>query len=186
VARRNRLGYDREALYEYAVRILARQSLTAAELRRRLERRAARPPDVEEVIGRLSDVGYLDDRRVAESYSRFRHDYEGLGKQRVLADLRRRGVDDPLAESAVAEVYQDTDELELVRRHLRRKLGRDAPGQRIEDRKRLAALFRGLLRAGFSSARIVEGLREISSDGDWLEAFADQHPEPSEDEGIFD
>jgi hypothetical protein len=36
-------------------------------------------------------------------------------------------------------------------------------------------LFRALLRAGFSSAKIVEALQEISSDTDWFEAFAEHH-----------
>jgi regulatory protein len=159
------------ALYDYAVAALARRSLTVAELRKRLERRAARPQDVQEAIQRLRELGYLDDARLAESYARFRRDYEGLGRLRILRDLERRGVARQVAEKTVGQTFRDTDELELVRGQIRKRLG---------SREQLAALFRALLRAGFSSAKIVEGLQEISSDTDWLEAFAEHHSEQDE------
>ena len=147
--------------------------MTAAELRTRLGRRAARAEDVEEVVGRLAEVGYLDDANLAESYSHFRREYEALGPKRVLRELERRGVAPGVAEGAVEEAYQDADEAQLIRAHLRRKLGRDYQEQSIADPKRLVRLYRGLIRAGFASDRIVEALREIASDSEWLEGFAD-------------
>ena len=175
---------DTEALYDYAVRTLVRRSLTVNELRERLVRRASRSPDVDAVIGRLRRANYLDDARLAESYAHFRRDYEGLGRQRVLRELSRRGVDKKVARKAVAESYTDSDEPELIRRFLERKVPQATPSTPINDRKQLVRLYRALIRAGFSSARIVEALRELSSDSDWLEAFAEaQHPE---DEEAFD
>jgi regulatory protein len=166
------------ALYDYAVAALARRSLTVAELRKRLERRAARPEDVDEAIHRLRELGYLDDAQLAESYARFRRDYEGLGRLRILRDLERRGVARKVAEKTVRQTFRDTDELALVRQQIRKRLGSRAVP--VDDRKQLAALFRALLRAGFPSAKIVEGLQEISSDTDWLEAFAEHHSEQDE------
>jgi regulatory protein len=168
------------ALYDYAVAALARHSLTVAELRRRMERRAARPQDVQEVVNRLSEVGYLDDTQLAESYARFRRDYEGLGRLRILRDLERRGVERKLAEKSVRQTFRETDELGQVRAQIRRRLGSRADDLPVNDRKQLASLYRALLRAGFSSAKIVEGLQEISSDTDWLEAFAEHHSEQDE------
>ena len=163
-----------EALYEYAVKALGRRSLTAVELRSRLRRRAAREGDVEEVVGRLADVGYLDDANLAESYSRFRREYEALGPKRVLRELERRGVEPGVAEGAVENAYQDVDEAQLIGAHLRRKLGRDYEQRPISDLKHIARLYRGLIRAGFPSDKIVDALREVSSDSVWLEGFADQ------------
>jgi regulatory protein len=173
------------ALFDYAVAALARRSLTQTELRARLRPRAGRPADVEEVLRRLGEIGYLDDTRLSESYSRFRRDYEGLGKQRVLRELARRGVAPAVAERAVAETYAGTDELELIREHLRRKLGAGYGETRVDDPKRLASLYRTLVRAGFPSAKIVIALQEISSNSDWLEAFAD-HPDPAGDHEAYD
>jgi regulatory protein len=168
------------ALFDYAVAALARRSLTVAELQSRLERRAARPQDIHEVIQRLRDAGYLDDAQLAESYARFRRDYEGLGRLRILRDLERRGVDPELAEKSVGQTFRDTDELELLRAQIKRRLGSRAADLPLTDRKQLASLFRALLRAGFSSAKIVEALQEISSDTDWLEAFAEHHSDHDE------
>jgi len=168
------------ALFDYAVAALARRSLTAAELRKRLESRAARPLDVDEVLKRLSELGYLDDARLAESYARFRRDYEGQGRLRVLRDLERRGVTRTVAEKTIGETYRESDELDLVRAQIRKRLGSRADELPLNDRKRVALLFRALLRAGFSSARIVEGLQEISSDADWLEAFSEHQSEQDE------
>jgi regulatory protein len=168
------------ALFDYAVGALARRSLTVVELRARLELRAARPADVADVMNRLAEIGYLDDTRLSESYAQFRRDYEGLGKGRVLKELARRGVEPETAQQAVAEAYRDTDELDLIREHLQRKLGSRASEVPIGDPKRLASLYRSLLRAGFPSAKIVIALQEISSNSDWLEAFAD-HPDPAGD-----
>jgi regulatory protein len=168
------------ALYDFAVAALARRSLTVAELRKRLERRAARAQDVDEVLNRLRDVGYLDDSELAESYARFRRDYEGMGRLRVLRDLERRGVERQVEQESVRQTYAHSDELELVRGQIRRRLGNRAAAVPVNDRKQLAALFRALLRAGFSSAKIVEGLQEISSDTDWLEAFAEHNSSQDE------
>jgi regulatory protein len=168
------------ALFEYAVTALARRSLTAVELRKRLEVRAARPEDVTAVLDRLSELGYLDDVQLAESYARFRRDYEGLGRLRVVRDLQRRGVERAVAEKTVGAAYRETDELELVRAQIRKRRGSRADELPLNDRKQLASLFRALVRAGFSSARIVEGLQEISSDTEWLEAFAEHHSEQDE------
>ncbi len=172
------------ALYEYAVRALARRSLTLSELRSRLTRQAARESSVGEVIERLRSAGYIDDARLAESYAFFRREYEGFGQQRVLRELRQRGVDSELAEQTVATSYQDADEASLIRRQLQRKLGRGYREHPIEDPKKVLSLYRALVRAGFSSDKIVEALQQISPDSDWLEAVA-QHQDDSEQE-VFD
>ena len=171
---------DTEALYEYAVQALGRRPLTVAELQVRLRRRAARAEDVEQIVERLAKLGYLDDHNLAESYAHFRREYEALGRERVLLELERRGVAPGVAEGAVEEAYRGVDEIQLIRNHLQRKLGKSYRDRSIEDPKQLARLYRGLIRAGFSSDRIVEALREIASDSEWLDSLADRASETFE------
>lgn len=173
VARRSPLLLAPEALFEYAVEALARRALTTVELRTRLERRAARSRDVDEVIERLSAVGYLDDFRAAESHSHVRKEFEALGPKRVVRELLQRGVDASVAEEAVGEVYHDTNETDLIHAHLQKKLGKHYREHKIDDPRVIVRVYRGLLRAGFPGDRIVDALREISSDNEWLDGFAD-------------
>jgi len=161
-----------EALYDLAIRALGRRSYTSAELERKLRARAARAESVDTVLKRLTDHGYLDDARVAESHSHYRREYDSLGRRRVLGELRRRGIERETAEKIVNETYAETDELELIRNFLRRKLGSRIDEIRIDDRKQLGRLYRSLARAGFSTQKIIEALGNLSSDSEWLEAMS--------------
>ena len=62
-------------------------------------------------------------------------------------DLRARGVPDRHIEAALEEVAKSTDEAALVRQRIERKL-RSFRGE--IDEKKLASLYRSLLRTGFS------------------------------------
>ena len=152
-------------MLNYAVRALSARALTQGELRSRLQARAEVASDVEGVIARLKQYGYLDDRRFAETYSRLRRENEGFGKYRVLRDLKGRRVAPALAEKIVAESYQDTDEAALIEQFLRRKRARLTVG----DSRKLASLYRMLLRAGFTSGKILEALRALSARSEWVD-----------------
>ncbi|HZS52650.1 MAG TPA: regulatory protein RecX [Bryobacterales bacterium] len=158
-------------LLEYALRALSARALTQGELRVRLQARAERPGDVETVVGRLKQYGYLDDRRFAETFSRLRRENEGFGKFRVLRDLRSRRIAPGLAEKTVAEAYRDAEEAELIDRFLKRKLRYSDRPPALNDPRRLASLYRMLLRAGFTSAKILEALRKLSVQSEWVDSL---------------
>ena len=164
---------EAEALYEYALRTLARRSHTLAELEAKIRRRCAEEEDVEVILERLCSHGYLDDARVAEAHSTTRRDFNLLGRKRVLGELKRRGVEESMAESAVADAYGDCDESALARAFLRRKVGALPEGGKIEDPRHLARLFRALARAGFNASAIADALRDVSDDGEFVEALAE-------------
>ncbi len=113
--------------------------------------RAANPADSDGVIDRLKDIGYLDDRRFAESFAAARVENEGFGRMRVLNDLRARRVSGDMAEQAVVHAIGDKSEAELIDAFIDRRMHSLAVGGPIEDEKKLAAAYRKLRRAGFSS-----------------------------------
>lgn len=162
-----------EALHEYALRALARRSHTLSELRAKLSRRCASVKDVDKVIARLRDNGYLDDGRIAESHSEFRRDHTLLGQRRVLFELRRRGIDESLAERAVAEVYGEADESELARRFLRRRLGARSTSIPIKAPKEILRLYRALVRAGFRPSAVDSALRAVSANDELLDQLSE-------------
>jgi regulatory protein len=166
-----------EALWDYAVKTLATRAHSTGELRRKLTGRAERAADVEDVITRLRDYGYLNDGRFAESYAGARLENQGLGKSRVLRDLRERKVSAGLAQRAVDRVYGKVDESELIANFIRRKVRTKAPLlEALEDPKELASAYRKLVRAGFSPANVIVSLKRIAKRQDLLDAF-----EPPED-----
>src|SRR5205085_6170016 len=113
---------DSEALMSYALRSLGSRAHSSGELRQKLARRAEHAEDVEAVIGKLKDSGYLDDRRYAESYASSRLENEGHGRSRVLRDLRQRRIAPALAEKTVESTFRETDEVDLIEAYLKRKL----------------------------------------------------------------
>ena len=170
-----------QPLWEYAVKALALRAHSTGELRRKLIQRAERPEDVDEILYRLHDYGYLNDRRFAESYAGARLENQGLGKSRVLRDLRGRKVSSGVAEEAVARIYQGVDEMELIGDFIRRKIHTGGPlAEALEDPKQLASAYRKLIRAGFGGSNVIRALKRIAKRQDLLDAF--EPPEESEPE----
>jgi regulatory protein len=161
-----------DALWEYAVKALAMRAHSTGELRRKLSLRAERKEDIEPTISRLRDYGYLSDKRFAESYAAARLDTQGLGKGRVLRDLRQRQVSSGVAESAVKQIYGAVDEQELLDAFIKRKIRTKEPlPEAMSDPKQLASAYRKLVRAGFSSGAVIGALKRIAKSQELLDNF---------------
>jgi regulatory protein len=162
---------DAEALWSYALKALAQRAHSTGELREKLRRRAERIDDIDEVIARLKDIGYLDDRRFAEGFASARLSGDRFGRGRVIHDLRQRRVAPALAEKTVGQVYENVDEQALIDEWIRKKY-RVAPREGLfQDEKDLAAAYRRLLRAGFKTSDILRALKRFARDPDLLDAF---------------
>ena len=131
--------------------------------------RAANPADADGVIDRLKDIGYLNDQRFAENYAVARVENEGFGRMRVLNDLRSRRVSGQMAEQAVEHAIGDKSEAALIDAFIERRMHSVAAGGPIEDERKLAAAYRKLRRAGFSSGPILSALKRIAARPDALE-----------------
>lgn len=142
-----------------ATRALMRRAHSIHEMREYLERRAEDKDQISAVIARLREQNYLDDERYALSYARQHANNRRQGRFRIARELRGRGVPDRYIEAALEAVFAETDEAALVRLRLKRALSnRRGP---IEQRK-IASLYRSLLRAGFSSDVIRSELRNAT------------------------
>ena len=170
---------DGGELWTYAVKVLAGWAHSTGEMREKLRRRAARAADVDEVLARLKDLGYLDDRRYAEAFASARLANEKLGRTRVIQDLRKRRVAPSLAERTVQRVYQDVDEVALIEDFIRRKYRLAEREGLFREDKDLAAAYRRLLRAGFRSSEIIRVLKRFAKNPDLLDAF-----EPPQEEEV--
>jgi regulatory protein len=146
-------------LYDVAVRALMRRAHSVHEMKQKLERRSDNKLLVQVVMARLKENGRIDDARYAKQFARQRTESRKQGKYRITRDLRARGVPDRHIDSALEAASAETDEAAMVRQRIERKL-KFLRGE-IDDRK-IASLYRSLLRAGFSADVIRRELRNIT------------------------
>jgi regulatory protein len=174
--------YDEAMLYEYAIEALGRKMRTVAELKRLMRERVRHQEIagqllVEVVIAKLKEQKYLNDTNYAESYSRFRKENEKFGRQRVVQDLKAKGVHGDIIEKTVGAAYQDVNEEHLAREYLQRKRIKKPATQRDAVK-----VFRTLVRAGFASRVIFRILKLWDVDDETisgLESEAVELPDPN-------
>jgi regulatory protein len=153
---------DAAVLWDYALRVLGDRAHSSSELRRKLARRAALPSDVTAVMTKLREYGMADDQKFSESFATARLANTGMGRFRVLRDLRAKNVSATVAEKAVAAAFEGTDEDALAENFLLRKYrGKDLPVFLAEE-KNLASAYRRLRTGGFSSAASLKVLKRYS------------------------
>jgi len=165
---------DREALWAYALRALGGRAHSVSELAEKLRRRAGRDEDVKDVLSRLKQAGYLDDRRFAQFYAAARLEGAGLGRMRVLRDLRAKRVAPALAEQAVQAAYHEVDEVHLIEAFLERKYRRVQLDAYLADPRHMAAAYRKLRLAGFSPGNAIQVLKRYSERADELSSLEDE------------
>lgn len=151
---------DNSNLYQVAIRALGRRAHSVHEMRDLLKRRSDDEDEINAVMDKLKHQKYLDDARYALDYARLRTRSRKQGKFRIARDLRARGIPDRHVQSAVAVVSEETDEAAAIRARLQRALKSKAP---LDERK-IASLYRSLLRAGFSGDTIRTELRAAAKE----------------------
>jgi regulatory protein len=172
--------FQEAELLNYAVRALGGRAHSTGELREKLRRRAERFEDVDSVLAKLKQLGYLDDRRFAESYAAARLENQGLGKMRVLRDLRQRRVAPKLAEQVTEQTYEKTNETELIEQFLKRKYRGKKLGVFLAEEKNLAAAYRRLRYAGFSAGASIRVLKRYASQPEVLDTLESDESETGE------
>jgi len=146
-------------IYTVAINSLARRAYSVYEMRTYLERRAEDKDIVKSVLDRLKQLDYLDDARYARQFVRTRAELRKQGAFRIARDLRARGVPDRHIDAALAERSTESDEGAVVRSRLERRI-KSLRGP-LDDR-RLASLYRSLLRAGFPADTIRRELKAVT------------------------
>jgi len=169
-----------DELFAFAVKKLSGRAASVGEIRTSLLARALEVSDVEGVLARLKDYGYLNDARFAESFATARLENEGLGQARVLRDLRQHRVAPDLAKKTVSGIYASKDEQSLIEQYIRRKYRSAEREGLFETDKELAAAYRRLLRAGFTTGNSVKVLKRFAANPELLDEWENAPPEPEE------
>jgi len=168
-ARHKKKSYSEDELYEYAVGALARRMRTVAELKRLFRSRIQDAESeygqtlIELVIRRLKDRGYLNDSQYAAYFSSLRRDNQKFGRQRVVTDLKIKGIHGEVIEKAVDAAFAGVSEEKQAREFLRKKRL-----VKPKDQKETARIFRQLARGGFGSKTIFTILKKWDVDEETL------------------
>jgi regulatory protein len=147
-----RVAGERALAMNRALHFLGYRARSRREVRDRLRRYGYGEETVQAVIGRLEELGYLDDEEFARMV--VREKARRYGPRRVSADLRRSGVDAELAQDVVEEEFSERSELEAARSAAARRYNRG--GSDAEARR----VYGFLMRRGYSADVCAEVARE--------------------------
>ncbi|MBA2442126.1 MAG: regulatory protein RecX [Rubrobacter sp.] len=154
-----RVAGERSLAMTRAFDYLAYRARSAGEVRGRLYRYGYGDRTIEEVLARLEELGYVDDREFARTVARERGGK--YGPRRVYSDLLKGGVSEELADAAVEEEFSGRSEVEEARSAALRRYntgqGSDAESRRV---------YGFLARRGYSAGVCAEIAREFRVDGD--------------------
>ncbi|HUP61329.1 MAG TPA: regulatory protein RecX [Thermoanaerobaculia bacterium] len=145
---------DAERCYAAALRILGYRFNSELELRRKLRAKKFEKEIIDAAIVRLRAEKWLDDERFAGAFARARS-RKRIGPKRLVLELRAAGVDDEVAQRAVAENVDAELEREQVLAIIRR---RAASLETDIGRKKLAAY---LLKQGYDAALVADVVGEL-------------------------
>jgi regulatory protein len=147
-----RVAGERALAMNRALHFLGYRARSRSEVHERLRRYGYGEETVRAVIGRLEELGYLDDEEFARTV--VREKARRYGPRRVSADLRRSGVDTELAQGIVEEEFAERSEVEAARSAAARRYNRG--GSDAEARR----VYGFLVRRGYSADVCAEVARE--------------------------
>jgi regulatory protein len=156
------------------LRLLTLAPRSRAQLADALRKRGIPGEVADDVLGRFTDVGLIDDAAFARAWVESRHHGRGLSGRALASELRRRGVDDDQIREAVDELGPDA-EAQTARRLVTGKL---AATRGLPPETRVRRLAGMLARKGYPAGLAFRVIREaLEAEG----ADVDMGDEPDED-----
>ena len=131
------MGFTTLSLKGRALRLLAQREHSRGELQAKLARHVQEGDDLPALLAELEARDFINAARVAESVVHRRA--PRLGTQRVLQELRRKGLDEDLVRATAAQLAGS--ELERARAVWQRRFGQPpaTPQERLRHMRFLAA-----------------------------------------------
>jgi regulatory protein len=153
-----------EAARVICLRLLTSGPRTRAQLATALRKRQIPDEVAESVLGRLAEVGLIDDAAFARAWVESRHHGRGLAGRALAAELRQRGIADGEVKSAVG-LLRPEDELaaarQLVARRVAASRGKPMP---VRARQLMGMLARKGYPAGLAARVVREALEQDQAD----------------------
>ena len=127
------------------------------ELRDALAAKDVPPELAEQLLDRFERVGLVDDQAFADAWVESRHRSRGLSRRALTDELRRKGVDSEVAQTAADRIDADAERQAALQLAIRKRRSLRAVDESTAFR-RLTGL---LARKGYSSAVTISVVREV-------------------------
>ena len=135
------------SVFDAAVGYLARRSHSRRELKNKLFRKGFPGREIYQTLDRLEELGYIDDKKFAFEYARYRLRQSPRGLKVLTMELLQRGIAREITNEVLQEVFEEFPEEDLVA-NLVEKWSRVRGGDFTRDD--ITKLARSLARKGFS------------------------------------
>ena len=154
------MGFAKLSLKGRALKLLAQREHSRSELESKLARHVEEGDDLAAILDELESKDFINSERVAASVVHRRA--SRMGTQRVVQELRSKGLDDALIKSTAAELQ--STELERALQVWKSKFGSREPATTPQEK---AKQMRFLAARGFSGdvvRKVLKSAAEIDDD----------------------
>jgi len=156
-------GEVRQECFDHALKFLSQRLHSRAELKQKLMRREYGDAVIDSVLDKLTELGYVDDKRFAVSKATSAAKHKHHGKRRAAQELIKSGVKGDVARQALNDVYEAHDSMAVARELARKK----APSlKRLDAQTARRRLYGMLLRRGYSFDEIRPVVEEVLGAGE--------------------
>lgn len=136
---------DQYMAYQYGLRYALTRNISVSGCKKKLLQQGFDMISIDTAIEKLIENDYLSDERFARYYCEMKAGL--IGKNRIMMELMKHGIDRHLANQLILEVLVEDDQLEEAERLARKKL--EQLGN-VLDHKNYAKVYGLLSRKGFT------------------------------------
>jgi regulatory protein len=153
-------GETAEKAFNRAVKLLAYQARSVAELRGKLIQLGFSTKIADRTLKRLCSLNLLNDESFARSWALERAEGRGYGPLRIETELQKKGIEPSL----IRQVLQENFSGPTVQERAKKLVQRRFRGKDLKDDKTLRRAASFLQRRGYTDAVIGELLKEPEPD----------------------
>jgi regulatory protein len=148
---------EEKNLYKIALRLLHYKPRTEGEMEHLLLKKNFSSEQIWQIIKKLENYGYLDDKKYAYEKCRYLAEVRLLGPIQIRAKLKTKVIADNIIDEVLHDYFGENDELCFLQKAIGKKLKQDGKPQTLKEFKRL---FDYVQRRGFSLQLIWQQLGE--------------------------
>jgi regulatory protein len=154
---RNSEALSPDRAYQYVLRLLTGRDYSVARVRAKLAAREVAEGDLDAVVLRLQQEGWLDDRRYAERFAESALSSGRYYGSRLRLEMRRRGLTPDIVNEIIAPLLAESDEISEARSVAERRYpGFSYLAASDRDKRRVVGF---LQRRGFGFSAIMRALK---------------------------